>query len=367
MAASASRTWRAIAPATAVIVGGLLALPAACSGPGFSAGSSTDPQVTATPSALDTTVEPPSPVPPSPEPPPPEEPPVPDTPPAPTGSAVSPGPGPEEVPTTPPPPMPPPLSACGPLRLEADAGAHGAEVCLPGGLFNMGADAPNLGSGFADHTPAHPVELSPFVLDAFEVTVERYTACVTDQACPSPRTGPGCTYAPDEPATSDLPVTCVTWDQAAQFCAWDGGRRLPTEAEWEFAARSGEERFYPWGDEFDCAKAVLGAGTTCRSLSALGPLAVGSAPLGATVHGIFDMTGNAPEWTADWLGSYPSELSTDPKGPKSGANRVLRGGSWRNQVESGFTYARSPADPKSTGNWGFRCARDATAVATTSP
>lgn len=234
------------------------------------------------------------------------------------------------------------------------------EVCFPQSTFTMGSSAPNLGAGYFDHTPPHQVTLSPFVLDAFEVTVARYRECVDSSACTAPAaTSTACTYSSAPGTRDDLPVLCVTWQQAVAFCEWDGNRRLPTEAQWERAARgaSSPERDYPWGPGFDCPHAVLGgyAGGACPSY--LGAVAIDSMPLGATPENVAQLAGNAAEWISDWAGSYPPGAVTDPQGPANGSVKVARGGAFSSQPAAGLGYSRGTADPASVGPWGMRCAR----------
>jgi formylglycine-generating enzyme required for sulfatase activity len=253
------------------------------------------------------------------------------------------------------------MTGCGPAR-GGDAPVYTREVCVLGATFTMGNSALNLGGLFADHTPAHSVTLSAHFLDAYEVTVGRYRACVDAGMCASPLPSAGasatCAYSA-EPGDHEIwPVNCVTWEQARLFCKWDG-RRLPREAEWEFGARGLSDRAYPWGIDKSCDRAVLAryAGGPCSGNGA--PMPVGSLESGASPEGIFDLAGNAAEWVSDWAGSYPSAPQTDPSGPAGGAVKILRGGSWDNGWSAGLAYARTSMDPGAKGSWGFRCARDA--------
>jgi formylglycine-generating enzyme required for sulfatase activity len=243
---------------------------------------------------------------------------------------------------------------CGALR-AGDAPSFDRELCFEPSSFTMGSRAPNLGSVFADHTPPHPVTLQPFVLDAYEVSVGRYRGCVEAGSCSAPAAGAGCSFAGSDPT---LPITCVTWEEAKQFCAWDGARRLPTEAEWERAARGSSSSDYPWGARFDCAHAVLGGVSICPEYAGELPQAVGNRAAGASPEGALDLAGNVAEWVADWLGSYPSGAVSDPLGPSGGSQRVVRGGGWRSAPDHGMGYVRTGAAAEARGPWGFRCARD---------
>ncbi len=150
---------------------------------------------------------------------------------------------------------------------------------------------------------------------------------------------------------ADHPVIEVSWYGAVAYCEWAGGR-LPTEAEWAYAARGPEARVFPWGDEWDenrLNSVGAGPGDTTE---------VGSYPAGASWCGALDMAGNAWEWVADWYGDYPSGAQANPTGPSSGEYKRMRGGSWydgRHRARCAYRYGSHPV------NWydyvGFRCAR----------
>lgn len=244
--------------------------------------------------------------------------------------------------------------ACGSLRSGATR-----EVCFVTPSFTMGSDQPNLGAAFADHTPAHPVTLHSFALDAYEVSVDRYGACVQAGGCTPLGTGAPCSASVSVAGVDgDTPAFCVTWGQANTFCEWDGSRRLPTEAEWEFAARGTGGRAYPWGNVFACPLAIVGGypGGPCSSNAS--PGSVDGNQAGATPELVYNLSGNVAEWVADWVGSYPSTPQTDPTGPASGTTKVVRGGAFSSPLPAAIAYARMAIDPTVTGAWGFRCARD---------
>jgi formylglycine-generating enzyme required for sulfatase activity len=222
----------------------------------------------------------------------------------------------------------------------------------------MGCDSSNPAETCSsDEQPLHTVTLSAYSIDKYEVTNARYKACVDAGGCTAPWSVNSDTRSPyyGTSTYADYPVINVTWHQASAFCAW-AGKRLPTEAEWEKAARgSSDTRKYPWGDSApDCTKANFSSscvGDTSR---------VGSYPSGASPYGVMDMAGNVWEWVNDWYdGNYYSvSPSVNPQGPSTGSWRVLRGGWWDN-VGSGVRSAdRVNYLPDLWNfNFGFRCVR----------
>jgi formylglycine-generating enzyme required for sulfatase activity len=254
---------------------------------------------------------------------------------------------------------PAPASPCGVAR-RADASLADDEVCVRAGTFSMGSStAP--GSGYFAHGPVHAVTLSAYFLDAFEVTVARYRRCVEAGACvaPSSTAAQGCTYTLAPADQEQHPVTCVPWPSAHDFCEWDGARHLPTEAQWEQAARNSAGSRYPWGETFTCDRAVLAGASQCMQYSGLLPQPVGSARAGASTERAFDLTGNAAEWVGDWFGGYPATAVTNPEGPGSGQTRIQRGGSWLTPAGDATSYARRGDAPAAIGPFSFRCARGA--------
>ena len=224
-------------------------------------------------------------------------------------------------------------------------------VRIPAGEFIMGSD-----TGQPNQAPAHSVDLSMYWIDQYEVSVAQYTACVADGACTPPWAYHSETH-PDyyEGETfQQYPIQAITWRQAEAYCAWVGGR-LPTEAEWEKAARGTDQRMYPWGDDApDCTKANFD-----RCLN--DPNQVGAYPAGVSPYGLYDMAGNVWEWTADYYDSeaYATHTLQDPQGPASGTHRVIRGGSWSTSDITQQTTYRYPSDPSSAWNSvGIRCVMD---------
>ena len=225
----------------------------------------------------------------------------------------------------------------------------GGWVALPGGRFGMGSEG-----GDRDEAPVHLAELSGFSIKKSEVTVAEYRVCVEEGKCtPAADDAVGCNWSTQAGDREDHPINCVTFEQAERFCAFAGGR-LPTEAEWEFAARGGGKGVtYPWGEDGpSCRVAII---QECRGSS--------TAPVctrlpGHTEQGLCDMAGNVWEWTQDWYhkNTYKTAGPKDPMGPDSGSKRVRRGGSFSDT--SVRTTDRSASAPGETAaNIGFRCVR----------
>jgi formylglycine-generating enzyme required for sulfatase activity len=222
-------------------------------------------------------------------------------------------------------------------------------LSVPAGEFLMGsADSDSDAQG--DEKPPHKVYLDAFWIDRTEVTKDQYQKCVAAGKCAAPScsgTGQG-----------NHPVVCVSWQDATNYCAW-AGRRLPTEAEWEKAARgpstgSGDGPKYPWGNDAPDGRRLNynnQVGTTT---------AVGAYPPGASPYGALDMAGNVWEWTGDWYNEnyYRSALAQNPTGPTTGSYRVLRGGSWHDARRLVRAAYRLRLDPElRLVDLGFRCAR----------
>jgi formylglycine-generating enzyme required for sulfatase activity len=227
-------------------------------------------------------------------------------------------------------------------------------VFIPSGEFPMGADDTDPEAG-AVEKPQHWLYLSPYWIDRTEVTNARYQQCVKAGDCQPPekvgsKTRPA--YY-NNSQYQDYPVIFVSWEDASAYCHW-ADRRLPSEAEWEKAARGIDSQLYPWGDTpADYRKANFNnlAGDTTR---------VGLYPAGASPYGVVDMAGNVAEWVADWYGEgyYAASPYKNPPGPKSGEFRMLRGGSWFNTAHALRTTFRLWNYPSLRSETiGFRCAQ----------
>ncbi len=223
-----------------------------------------------------------------------------------------------------------------------------------------------MGNQFASEaSPVHTVILTQaFYMDVYEVTNASYAACVAAGQCARPINYYGImeshtreSYYSD-PEYADYPVIFVDWYQANAYCAWRGAR-LPTEAEWEYAARGGlEDKRYPWGSESPVCTARAVNGANYDACSEGDTVSVGLfAPNG---YGLYDMAGNVEEWVSDlYAANYPSGTVTDPKGPVTSEydwKRVVRGGSWYQPVSKSSVAYRLSANPSyGTSFTGIRC------------
>lgn len=266
-------------------------------------------------------------------------------------------------------------------------------VLVAGGRFFMGSDD----AAFKLWQPAHKVSLDTFCIDTFEVTVEAYKACSDRGDCKRPEPIPEFPKTPGPKEISDEehlrqrtaygelcnfgkegrekhPINCVSWDFADTFCK-AAGKRLPTEAEWEYAARGSDGRKFPWGDEPGGPGFMNAAGSewtkweASKNLPKTPPMYdvddgyVGTAPVGSflkgkTKFGSFDVVGNVWEWTADWFQTYSGEEQVNPKGAPAGDRKAIRGGAFN----GGFALWVNPAfryhqlATASSHGIGFRCA-----------
>jgi len=186
--------------------------------------------------------------------------------------------------------------------------------------------------GEADELPVHEVEVPPFEITRTEVTVAMYRACRSAGDCSEPDVGGSCTWSGSAGAAEDHPINCVDWSQAQAFASWVGeGARLCSEAEWEYAARSGgQQRTYPWGDASpDCDRVVMsGCGGDTQPVC--------SRRSGNSEQGVCDLAGNVWEWVQDWYHSSYDDAPDDGSAWESpaGSDRVRRGGGWLSTADS---------------------------------
>ena len=229
---------------------------------------------------------------------------------------------------------------------------HSEEVCIPNGPFMRG------GFGQIAATPVREVQVSSYYIDRYPVSNDRYRACVAAGLCREP-------FGPDyaDMAKGGHPVHGVNWDDAVAFCTWDGGRRLPTEAEWEKAARgpAPSDLPYPWGTR-ECEHIMFrdcgwDPGRDNRDFTYDD---VNAYPLAASSFGVELMVGGVGQWVADWFGAgYYRESSsyTDPEGPMTGMGRVIRGTD-RYESDTELWWRRAQAPVWQVPMVGLRCARD---------
>ena len=276
------------------------------------------------------------------------------------------------------------------LACNVQAQADEPEMALvPGGWFTMGAGADaqawTMGFGWpggwtariADLVksagPPREVYLDVFLIDRVETTNRRYRDFVIATGFPSPVFW----GRREDLSRPEQPVVGVSWFEAAGYCNW-ADKRLPSEAEWEKAARGAQPRTYPWGDVWDAqrlhtAEAIAGepladfarwrAWQNRSDKRSAHPADVGSYPKGASPYGVMDMAGNVWEWVADWYAPnyYAEAPARNPSGPAKGARKVLRGGGWdvpRTVATTWFRENVFPPHQRGSTVTGFRCARD---------
>ena len=238
-------------------------------------------------------------------------------------------------------------------------------VLIPLGEFVMGANSIHTNT---NHAPAHRVDLEAFYINKFEVTNAQFEEFILDGGYQNQglwtaegwdfiqknRIKTPLHYGENSVSTEpDHPVIGVSWYEADAYATW-AGKRLPTEAEWEKAARGVESRIYPWGDTMDFTKLSYFPHGTKLQL-------VGNFPDGASPYGVMDMAGSVWEWCSDWYSAnyYSQSPRKNPKGPENGDYRVLRGGGWdsiRLQLRTYYRY--SDKRNRRTYNIGFRCVQD---------
>ena len=218
---------------------------------------------------------------------------------------------------------------------------------VPAGEFTMGSTMAD------DEKPVHRVYLDAFSMDKYHVTVGQYAKYleVTDKEAPPEWD------IMNQPRHQKRPVVNVSWSDAASYCKW-AGKRLPTEAEWEKAARGTDGRLYPWGNEAPTRLHANFGKKEWANHMALVP--VGMFEMGKSPYGVYDMAGNAWEWVNDWYDHdyYKKSPTKNPQGPTTGKSKVVRGGNWLYVQEFLRSSFRFNADPSSRQfGYGFRCAK----------
>jgi formylglycine-generating enzyme required for sulfatase activity len=222
---------------------------------------------------------------------------------------------------------------------------------VPAGEFTMGFDGTQ---GLEDERPGHRIWLDAFSIDRFEVATAQYAQFLAAEK----RAAPWQWETVDLTHHADRPVIGVDWHDADAYCQWKG-KRLPTEAEWEKAARGTDGRLYPWGNEVptkEYANFALGARFSYSQVL----LPVQSYEPGKSPYGLYQMAGNAYEWVQDWYATNYYEISParNPQGPAQGLFKVLRGGSWSDLPKYLLTYGRFKLPPETRNSYtGFRCAK----------
>jgi formylglycine-generating enzyme required for sulfatase activity len=261
---------------------------------------------------------------------------------------------------------------------------YGDYVYVPAGAFRMGD---NFGDGESRERPVHVVDLDAFYIGKLEMTNGEWKKFRDDPGYDNPTFWPGGLVVPKDqipywtqpnnhgggtPGTDDYPVLGVNWDSAVAYCRWLSGKtgktyRLPTEAEWEKAARGTDQRRYPWGNTIDHSYANF-VGAQPFDTGQIAGFYDGSTRgdlqthRNASPYGAFDMAGNVMEWVSDWYSRdyYSASPRKNPKGPATGAYRVLRGGTFFLDAFNLRTYARSAAWPSFQAHRmvGFRAVRE---------
>jgi len=226
-------------------------------------------------------------------------------------------------------------------------------VLIPAGEFIMGSN-----SRLPDEGPQHKVTLPVFYIDKFEVTNLQYKKFNDDKHGRSPRHWRNRTFPAGK---ADHPVVYVTWDNANAYCDW-AGKRLPTDAEWEKAARGTGDRMFPWGDEFSTAAA--NTPVRWQEIGKFGDTTpVGAFEAGKSPYGVYDMTGNVWEWTASWYKAYPGNKT--PSESYGERYKTLKGGSWfdcsfyKCGISAPVFNRSFFAKKVKNDSFGFRCAKNA--------
>jgi len=251
---------------------------------------------------------------------------------------------------------------------RAQSPSHDEMVLIPAGQFLMGSDKKVDRNAYLAELPQRKIYLDAYEIDKFEVTTVQFLKFVLAKDLP-----PLIDWQYDggnfQETMVNHPVMHVSWDDADAYCRW-AGKRLPTEAEWEKAARGDDGRIYPWGNQMaglsrsNYGRTGLSGPVRDRPerLLLYPPIiSVDKYDNGVSPYGLFQMSGNVAEWVADWYDPkyYASAPDRNPKGPENGTQRSFRGGGWIDSTPSVRAAQRNGTDPSTKMNWmGFRCARD---------
>lgn len=235
-------------------------------------------------------------------------------------------------------------------------------VLVPAGPFQMGVPEGDRDGG-RDEYPRHEVFLDDFYIDKFEVTNGRYLEFVqaTGRRAPQhPRDASRNLWQGNRmpESVTDRPVINVDWHDADAYCRW-AGKRLPTEAEWEKAARGADGRRFPWGNVEPTHKHL---NYNQRWIGEKTLMPVGSYEAGKSPYGVYDMAGNVWEWVADWYDPlyYEKSPAKNPKGPEIGTHKVIRSSGWQVETPMVRLFTRIKSDPLDRNDsTGFRCAKEA--------
>jgi formylglycine-generating enzyme required for sulfatase activity len=276
------------------------------------------------------------------------------------------------------------LPAAAPAPSAAPPKCPDGMATIAAGQYFQGSDQKD---ALDNEKPSHNVSLDAFCIDLHETTARQYKACSDVGKCkrvtnevewpkitPRDKTlyAPLCTFG--KPELEDHPINCVSFEMAELYCKAED-KRLPTEAEWEYATRGPDGRVYPWGDEAPTSKHLNACGTECvdwgkkngTALTALYPeddgyaatAPVGKFEAGKSRFGPYDVVGNVWEWVSDWYAPYTADAKENPTGPATGERRVIRGGAWNGSyatwLRPSFRYAQDPA--ALSYGVGFRCAK----------
>lgn len=256
-----------------------------------------------------------------------------------------------------------------PLYLMSQAALAGETIKIPSGDFLMGCSKTDKDCDVDEGPSGGTAVFVPvFTIDRSEVTVKQYQQCIKAGVCTRPKDFNRNKYCNlGHAKRGDHPANCVDWSQAVSYCKFKGGR-LPYEAEWEKAARANSKTRYPWGNEVSCKNAILDDGKTMGSVPDE-PDGCGEDrtwPINsrtANDYKLFDMHGNVGEWTNNWYSKTAITslyAKKDLKGPQKGVRRVVRGGSWDENMlnlRSSFRNVKDPVSGDSVyGSIGFRCA-----------